>query len=431
MVSINNKEPLILEFYDDNKVKISPILGAFAFTSSFYKYVKLNENKTYDVIIDLKKYNLIEHLVKENKKLYEFIISFNSDLYVLEKIDPSLETGFQNLALHRRDDAVDIYNYKSLNPDLMKLSDEDVIYHFKNFAKKEKRLTCFFSKIFMQLTHELIAKGFELENTFLFGNDFNGRNNSHKNILEIGNNSKKSFMSYKNEVKSPLLLSFHAYYKEEIYHYLPIIKEAYNLGYQIHVSLPLEQNNFFKLTDLLEFNPFVSYVENIGRDIFGHYAAVKNFNYQNYFNLDALLILHTKKSVHVNEEYRKYWIKSLTGWMLEKDGNKTLLEIYTKKITQNKVSQVAGAACRCVGLDGLPKSFFKNYYGCENWPFVSGTMSLISGDVVRNTLMKYTYEDFLNNPVDSQKLNMEGGLPHVVERQLSYEAYIQNGIKWL
>jgi len=308
-------------------------------------------------------------------------------------------------------------------------SDPDAEAHYYSVgAKYEHRYGSVPSFLFDRLKHGNYQRPHSIDvmNTLDLGLDFVGKDHSWSgtHFVHSVKSSTSSLENKKSSNQNAIL--FHVYYPEEISYYLPVIESAINLGYQLYVSLPLHIK-MHQVRSLLKYAPHYSYVPNIGRDVLGFYSSYMLAKYNSCDSIGAVMLIHTKKSPHVHEHYRRFWVDAMIGWMQECN----TLEKFSDLILSGYASQIAGAACKEFGHGSVPAEYFSDYPSSPEWPYVSSTMSLVSSSVLDQTLLRYDFDDYSASPVVTKDQHLCGGIPHAIERLVSYEAYIQNGILWV
>ena len=280
-------------------------------------------------------------------------------------------------------------------------------------------------------SHELVIVDkfvtIEIMNALNLGSDFLGKNYSYTGISESHSISVRDHAYVCPRLQHPQrAVLFHVFYPEEICNYIRAIESAALNGFALYISVPIGMPRS-RLMQLEKFKPSIIQVPNIGRDVLGFYSAFELANYSSLSTLKTIILIHTKKSPHVHEAYRKRWVKDIISWLENPD----FLAECVSNIENGRSSLFAGSASRETGYGDVPTSYFSKFPGSDTWPYASGTMLLVSADVLKKSMMKFSFDDFQSSPVLTVKQHLCGGIPHAVERLISYEAMNQNGISWV
>lgn len=223
----------------------------------------------------------------------------------------------------------------------------------------------------------------------------------------------------------PKYLLFHLFYEDIASQLLPLINKLYLNGFKVIIShcnsLSIELRK-----KLSTFNPEYVLCLNVGRDILGFQAA---FKYANPPKNSVIYLMHTKKSPHLSRAFVESWKQKMINEII---GNSKFSK-FCDMIALNKISLVANSSCRekHSGPGKCSKKDFIDYEDKIGLPFARGTMYLLSSNVLNIVFEKFTLDSFLEKPVVSLEDHLCGGIPHVIERVISYEALNQEGILWI
>lgn len=382
---------------------------------------------------------------KEKRVEISFLLEIWEIIYKSSLYDKVFEIYFNSKA-HSRGYIKDNFDpkiYKSYNSDLHKLNDDEAFMHYKNNGLNEKRSGGDISKVFKMSLNPKFQKfpWFSYSNLreSVIENNKNPYikfDKSHRNLLEKASenciNTKKKYISFEEIKKENFLSSeadnfifFHLFYEDvaqDLFKYLDILTKK-NFKLFISHCKPISHETKKKLKLL---NPTYNFCLNIGRDILGFESS---FNIAKPKDNSAIFFMHTKKSPHLDKKFVKYWINEMIKYPLDHKQFDNLVNM----INNSKIDLIANARCRekFQGAGDCDIDSFQDYKENVGLPFARGTMFLSSGKNAKDIFNKFSIDKFLKKPVITKKDHLCGGIPHIVERVLSYNALLSKGILWI
>ena len=277
-----------------NKCKESVIYPLIALFIS-YRYKKtLNSQKTLNSEIFYINKDLSQIIVREeyvNKLRY--LIDKNQKIAYLCRKD--IATYFYNI----ENDNITIgysmpfilEDYLSLNPDLKNLTNHELKEHYKENGKAERRLVNTHQIKIERIINGSIFSSHVLSSELSTPQDFEG-----KSSFLSGITLRPLSHLHQKSTDNANSIFFHIFYPDEIKNYLEVIKSSQSLGFSLYVSMP-DWMPRSTINELEQFNPYLVYVKNIGRDVLGFKAMHDLRNYIECNRNGSILMIHTKKRI--------------------------------------------------------------------------------------------------------------------------------------
>lgn len=382
---------------------------------------------------------------KRNRVDNSFLEEIWEILYKSNLYDKIFDNQFEILHKSTEDisDDFDPKIYKIFNHDLFELNDEESFIHFKTYGLKEKRIGAKKSSFFKMSLYPNFNR-YSWTGSFTFHESkvktikhpYIMFDRSHRNLIEKASEDSKEthkkFISF-DEIKEEdsfhngveNFIFFHLFYEDvaqNLFKYLDVLtKKKFRLV--ISHCKPISNETKEKLAIL---NPTYNFCLNIGRDILGFESS---FNVAKPKDNSAIFFMHTKKSPHLDSKFVNYWINQMIKYPLEQKHFDNLVNM----INNSKIDLIANATCRekFSGPGECDLDDFQNYKENIGLPFARGTMFLSSGKNAKDIFSKFSIDRFLKKPIITEKDHLCGGIPHIVERVLSYNALLSKGILWI
>lgn len=343
--------------------------------------------------------------------------------------------------------AFDIEIYKQFSPDISHWTDEELVAHWRSYGENENRIATIdrilkdasADRVFIPadfepseyaslhkdlepmgragadwllIWHYLksgIAEGRPYSWDTLWGHFYDRKVTGLVSIKEL--NALK-------ENKSKVCILVHLYYPsmwEELLPYIHNSEEGSDL-YVNMVDSTFDVHTFNLIRrDCPKSRIYIS--ENRGRDIGGFFELMKNLDFSDY---SAFVLMHSKKSPHVTEEYSKRWKFNLLNAII---GSPDVFRNNISLMTADQsIGIIASGRHRHKEMGKNDKLFNKalelfmideKYSEIE---YVSGSMLIVRSKIMKELFDKGKQIEFEDGDGKSLDFHIDGQWAHVIER---------------